>query len=250
MSKIHKKTGLVCMICDEPNINNNVIFHKTRRQTHSLCMECFINYIKPILKISSNNIRKNIKKNSDIIKCPGAFHSEHRNLCKYKIKLSNLIVPECEVSLDIFRITYAMSKDNMYICPEEKCGQVIEIDSQYPGSQLICHECQTSWCRHCLTLPFHTGKSCIELEAENKNTENGKFIWEMTQLGKIKFCPQCHTVCLKENGCNKMICSQCSMKWCWLCLGINIDYDHYNSGKIGVCVGKLWLGVDENGNAV
>ena len=32
MSKIHKKTGSVCMICDEEIGNDGILFHKTRRQ--------------------------------------------------------------------------------------------------------------------------------------------------------------------------------------------------------------------------
>jgi hypothetical protein len=206
--------------------------------------------MKPIIKLSSNNIRKNIRKNADIIKCPGSYHSDNRNICKHSIKLSDLNIPECELSLDVFRITYTMSNNNLYICPEEKCGDVVDVDERYNGNNLRCQQCSTSWCRYCLITPFHKGKSCIELEAENKNTENGKFIWKMNQNGKLKFCPQCHAPCLKESGCNKMVCSECNTKWCWLCLESNICYDHYNSKKIGGCVGKLWQGVDKNGNAI
>lgn len=251
MSKIHKKTGSVCMICDEEIGNDGILFHKSRRQTHSLCKDCAIGYLKPIVSMAANNIRKNIRHNVGIVKCPGSYHSESRNQCKQTTNLKNIKIPECEISLDIFRVTYTLSSNNVYLCPEEKCGQVIElVHPEHTGNKLVCHDCEITWCRQCLVIPYHDKKSCLEVEMENKNSENGKFIWEMKRSGKLKFCPQCRSPCIKNNGCNKMLCTQCNCKWCWICLSINVNYDHYNSDQIGSCTGKLWQGVDENGNAI
>lgn len=250
MSKIHKKTGSVCMICDEP-YERSIMFHKTKRQTHTLCLECGTGYLKPILRMACNNVRKNIRNGVDNIKCPGSYHSASRNQCRHIIKLSNIKIPDCDISMDIFRLVYTLSSPHIYMCPDEKCGQVVDVDPGFHGNMLRCQGgCEITWCRMCLVQPFHSGKSCIEYEAENKNTENGNFIWEMNKRGKLKFCPQCKAATFKNNGCNKMICSLCGVKWCWLCTSTGIDYDHYNSGNIGRCSGKLWEGVDENGNAI
>lgn len=250
MSKLHQKTGSVCIICDEPITEDGVMIHKTRRQSHRLCKVCAIGYLRPILEMACKNLRKNIRVNVGMIKCPGAYHSEPRNQCKKTISLRDIKIPESEISSDIFRIIHTLSSDNVYLCPEGKCGQVIEVDPEYTSNKLICYDCKITWCRQCLTMPYHDNKSCIELEMENKNSDNGKFIWEMKSKGKLKFCPQCRSPCIKNNGCNKMICSQCNCKWCWICCSMNIDYDHYNSDQIGSCTGKLWQGVDENGNAI
>ena len=142
-----------------------------------------------------------------------------------------------------------MAIENAFICPEIKCGQVVEVDKEYTGFNLVCHGgCQTTWCRNCLISPFHDGKSCLEVEAENNKTENGKYIWQMKRQGKLKFCPRCKAPCIKHNGCNKMVCGGCHVKWCWLCKEIGIDYVHFNSERVGNCSGKLWEGLDENGN--
>jgi hypothetical protein len=252
MSKLHKKTGMSCMLCEEPlNEENTIVFHKTRRQTHSLCIECGEGYLAPILNQATNNIRKNIRKNTDIIKCPGSIHCESRNMCKIKCSVHNLIVPESKISIDIFRVSYVLKSDNTFICPDTKCGQVIEVDEEYVDNKLSCYgSCQTSWCRNCLVSPFHDGKSCIEVESENNNTENGKLIWELKTKGSLKFCPQCRSPCMKNSGCNKMICSVCNQRWCWICLETDIDYSHFNSGGVGECNGRLWEGVDENGNDI
>ena len=252
MSKLHKKTGSTCMICDEPlNKEKSILFHKTRRQTHSLCVDCGVGYLKPILVQAANNLRKNLRAGVDLIKCPGSIHSEHRNMCKHVSSLIDLDVPDCDISLDVFRLTYVLTHNDAYICPEMKCGQVVEVDTYYVGNNLACHGgCHTSWCRNCLVSPYHNGKSCIEVEAENKNTENGKLIWDLKRKGKLKFCPQCKAPSIKNNGCNKMVCAVCNRKWCWICKAPNIDYEHFNSGGVGACKGRLWEGVDENGNAV
>jgi hypothetical protein len=148
MSKIHAKTGLICMICDEPNKSDNIVFHKTRRQTHSICMDCGVQYLRPILKMKCNNIRKNIRNNDTVVvKCPGSYHCAKRNQCKCTVHLKDLNIKECDISLDIFRILYTLQSDDY----------------------------------------FH-------------NTDNGKYILQMKNEGKLKFCPQCKTACLKHNG--------------------------------------------------
>jgi len=253
MSKIHNKTGLVCMICDESSKHpiDNIIFHKTRRQTHSICMDCGVEYLRPILKVKCNNIRKNIKNNDTcLIKCPGSYHSLKRNQCNYIADLKDLNIKECDISLDILRILYTSKSDNLFLCPNEQCGQMIEVDINYIRDDIVCNSCNTSMCKKCFVTPYHNGKSCIEVEMENNDTENGKYILQMKNEGKLKFCPQCRTACLKHNGCNKMICSVCDVKWCWICTKLNIDYSHYNTTDVSLCNGKLWEGVDENGNEI
>ena len=122
---------------------------------------------------------------------------------------------------------------------------------EYFGNVLKCHYgCKITWCKDCLITPYHEYKSCIEVEYENKKSENGKFIWDMNNKGLLKFCPDCKAPSIKNNGCNKMICSNCNVIWCWLCLTTQIDYDHYNTILSGLCKGKLWEGVDSNGNDI
>lgn len=245
MSKIHTKTGSVCLICDEQLDNSSIFFHKTRRQTHSLCGDCGVGYLKPVLKMISENLRKNIKKGCGIVKCPGSYHGQARNLCKSNINIDSIILPKnCELSTDFFRISYALSCDTAYLCPEEKCGHVIDVDPDYNDYMLHC-VCKTTWCRQCLHSPFHEGKSCLEFESENKNTENGKLIWELHNKGVLKFCPCCRTPILKNDGCNKIYCIKCGVKWCWICMKTDIDYSHYNSSMSGSCSGKLWEGVED-----
>tara|TARA_Y100000389_G_scaffold137821_1_gene135465 strand:+ start:143 stop:970 length:828 start_codon:yes stop_codon:yes gene_type:complete len=249
MSKIHRKTGSNCILCDE-KYYNGIIFHKTRRQTHGVCVDCGVGYLRPLIRQACNNIRKNIRKNVDKFKCPGCYHGQYRNQCKHICSFSTLNAPDCEISLDIFRLVYTLNSKNVVMCPEENCGQVMDI-CDYRGNKIKCVSgCQTTWCKLCLVQPYHEGKSCIEYELDNNNSENGKFINNMRRNGELKLCPQCNAPTFKHNGCNKMVCSVCNVKWCWLCKTVGIDYDHYNDQNSGTCTGRLWEGVDENGNAI
>ena len=229
---------------------NKILLHKTNRQTHSLCVNCCMGYLGPIIKNIQNNIRLNIRKEVNI-KCPGSYYGLSRNRCKCVIKLADINIPISEMASDIFKILYVLSNNNIYLCPNEKCEHIIEVDSEYFGNVLKCHYgCKITWCKNCLITPYHDNKSCIEVESEHKKSENGKFIWEMNNKGLLKFCPNCRAPSIKNNGCNKMSCSNCNVIWCWLCLSTKIDYEHYNTDLSGLCKGKLWEGVDVNGNDI
>ena len=242
MSKLHKKTGSICMICDEKN-EINILLHKTRRQTHVLCVDCIVGYLKPIIDKKINKIRTSLVVSSTF-KCPGTINGYTRNMCKHDIDFKNIVIPECDLSLDLFRLLYILKNNNVYVCPDINCGNLVEVDTHYIDNSIICYECKLKWCRMCFVSPYHEGKSCIEVEMENNNSENGKMICKLNEEGKLKFCPCCRTPCIKNDGCNKMVCTLCEKKWCWLCLSIDVDYDHYNTTRIGSCSGKLWEGVD------
>lgn len=68
----------------------------------------------------------------------------------------------------------------------------------------------------------------------------------MKEKGLLKFCPSCKTPTFKHDGCSKMTCTRCNIKWCWLCCKTEIDYDHYNSNNASGCSNRLWEGANLN----
>jgi hypothetical protein len=250
MSKIHKKTGNICLICCEEMNGNGILLHKTRRQTHKLCEECGTAYISSVIEQATKNLRHNVRHKVNVINCPGSYHGELRNQCKKEIKITDLNVSHnSKLYTDIFRICYIMKNPNMYLCPNPECGEIIETNPCDYNKRTQCYSCSYVWCRNCQRSPFHEGKSCLEIEAEEKNTETGKLLWEKIGKGEVKFCPQCRSPTEKvkdEQGrfvaCNKIICSQCRLKWCWLCSKPGIDYAHYNPENKTGCANRLWEG--------
>lgn len=250
MSKIHTKSGSICPICCEKILNESISIHKTRRQTHRLCINCGIEYLKPFIENATRNLRNNIRENCDTIRCPGTYHSQLRNQCNKCIKIENISVPNTlPLYTDIFRIIYTLKNSNVFLCINPKCGELIETRPLEP--YIECVSCKINWCKFCLKTPFHHEKSCLELEIEEANTENGKMITEKIKNGFIKLCPCCKSPTEKMRdqtnkfiGCNKIYCNICSTKWCWLCKEANIDYQHYNPNNKTMCSQKLWQGTN------
>lgn len=238
-NKIHIKTKSVCMICDEDiTVNEHVMFHKTQRQTHGLCLNCFDLYASSTVEMITENLRKNIR--NPLIRCPGTYRSLKRNQCCKQIDITTLYVPNTSsLVTHLFRILYTLSSPHMLMCPNKLCGNVVEFFPDDDVSEIVCNNCDTNWCANCFSSPYHKDMSCIEYEINQNNTVNGKYILEMKTEGLLNFCPSCRAPVTKKYGCNKIYC-RCGVKWCFLCSEKNIDYDHFNSHGTNRCANKLW----------
>jgi hypothetical protein len=243
MSKIHNKTNNKCMICGELT-ESIILFHKTRRQTHGLCMECCVGYLKPFIDLHINNIHKNIRINLGRINCPGTTLGLHRNICKKTLNISDISLPVCDINLRKLMLEYLIVNKNAYVCPENTCNALTVFPQRINKSVSIvtCMGCRISWCSVCSVSPYHTDISCAEYELSTLSTLNGSFLKDMREQGILKNCPNCLSTYSKNIGCNKIVCHICRCKWCWLCSETNIDYDHYNYDmeKDTRCKGKLW----------
>ncbi len=251
MSSIHNQTKNQCICCGDSS-SYIILLHKTRRQTHGLCIECAEGYINPILTKITDNIRNKIPVDKLSIKCPGTYTGIHRNQCKTHIDLRLLqerIPNGSSLYTNILRILLILDNSSTFtICHNIKCRDIVEHNSSY---HTACQTCGLTWCKNCLAQPYHEGLNCIEYAIKTSNTIDSKYLDTLKNNGDLKFCPICAVPTIKEKskegkdiGCNKIICSSCGIKWCWLCNKTNIDYDHFNSKAGTPCANKLWLGVD------
>lgn len=244
MAKLHFVTKNQCLICED---DGGIILHKTKRQTHVLCVDCAEGYLTPIFKNITNLLA--ISNNPEqylTVKCPGSYRGLKRNKCSHKINIKKLIVPDnSTIATDLVRILFCDVNAGRYIC--RHCFDLVDVGVYYFDNDLHCQSCNTSWCKTCNIQPYHTGFSCLEHEVIMNSTENGKKISELQKKGELKFCPVCKAPTTKEKnkdgkdiGCNKIKCL-CGIYWCFLCKDVNIDYNHYSSGN---CENRLWEGVD------
>lgn len=252
MSLIHNKTKRICICCNDTT-NYIIILHKTRRQTHGLCIDCAEGYINPVLEKMTINIKHNLRVGSLTIKCPGTYTGQRRNQCNHQIDIKKLLVPNgSSIYTNILRISLVLDNPNLFICQNNSCSDIVE---RFPGLGLSylmeCHSCKTTWCSNCLSQPYHYGLNCVEYNIKTSNDNDSKYLEQLKNDGDLKFCPVCAVSTTKEKnnegkdvGCNKIVCSSCGTKWCWLCDQTNIDYDHFNSKAKNPCANKLWLGVD------
>jgi hypothetical protein len=253
MVKDHKRSGNDCLICCEDISNDRCVFlHKTRRLTHRLCFNCCEGYLGPIFKQILNNLRNKIYNNVTCVICPSSYIGENRNMCNHSIEIKNLKIPQClSIYLDFFKIMYLFNNHNAFLCMNSYCGEILEQDFYDRRCNIICPSCDYHWCKNCNISPYHVGKTCMEVQLANNTTDEAKYINTKINNGEIKLCPICSVPVEKVKkqdgtsvGCNKIICTVCGGKWCWLCLTKNIDYDHFNINSNSRCGNKLWDGVE------
>ena len=144
-----------------------------------------------------------------------------------------------EMATMMFRIHYVVTHVNAYVCPNRQCGEIIHSDNDYE-SELNCVSCKTTWCKNCNVSPFHKNMSCHSYEAKESKTEDGQYKWKLYREGRLKDCPKCRSPAMKTEGCNKMNCTQCGIKWCWVCRAADINYEHFNDQSKNPCAGRLW----------
>jgi len=242
----HLETKL-CLICDENK--SLIILHKTRRQTHCICEDCLTNYlnhnIENYLEIlqGDNNKRKKNDYFFTCLSCPGFMNKK----CNKKIILNEIIKSDSLFFNSLQRIYFYLFTSTSIFCKNKNCKDIIILENDYHFDEINCFSCKISFCKKCNRIPYHKNKTCLEVELEEKKTENSLYINSLIEKNIMKLCPNCKTPIMKDNGCNKMKCQYCHIKWCWLCFETNIDYDHYNNTNSNKkCKGKLWEGVDTN----
>ena len=249
MAKLHTKTGGACICCDEPS-EKPILLHKTRRQTHSLCLGCTKGYLLPRIIQIADNVRQNFRCASTFIKCPGTYHGGHRNQCCSQIDIRDLPKIEPEIDSLVKRVVAVLRSEHFYMCPNSKCPALYVIGPD-GNPHCCCPLCRIEWCCNCMVQPYHLGLTCIEHEASQAKSENGRYIWKLHLQGDLHFCPSCKVPTVKQKdgkgkdiGCNKMSCKRCRVRWCWLCREMNIDYSHYNPNSKTRCGNRLWEGTE------
>ncbi|TNY19015.1 hypothetical protein DMC30DRAFT_418315 [Rhodotorula diobovata] len=72
----------------------------------------------------------------------------------------------------------------------------------------------------------HVPLSCEEADEESR-LPGVHAVAEAMSAALIRPCPKCTVPCLKSDGCNKMVCSQCGAYWCYSCRSPIKGYDHF-----------------------
>ncbi|KAF8911320.1 hypothetical protein CPB85DRAFT_1303537 [Mucidula mucida] len=81
--------------------------------------------------------------------------------------------------------------------------------------------CGAVTCRNCKKA------SVLEME-EDKHLDGRHAIEEAMTRALMRNCPKCNKAFIKDAGCNKMICPNCSTMSCYVCRQVITGYDHFN----------------------
>jgi hypothetical protein len=246
MSKrVNGITRSSCIICmtDYDQDTPRIVIHETKRQVHSACVECIDMYLSEKLNIMLLNgtYKSNCILSCKFV-CPGNPNGLQKNQCKHTffICCSDKYTNRCpKTAENIQKICQLDTSDYLHLCSNKSCRKVVK---ETPFYMVDCPDCHTTKCVLCNVEPFHLGMSC-EQHKKNDMTVD-KELEELLRSNVIRFCPSCNHAIEKTNDtCNKVYCSECHTKFCWLCGEAHIDYDHFRIGNPNKCAGKLFEGI-------
>ncbi|KAI0632604.1 hypothetical protein C8Q77DRAFT_1118443 [Trametes polyzona] len=108
--------------------------------------------------------------------------------------------PFCE-----YKVVIENDQERLFRCENEACGAV------------TCRKCKK---------PDHLPKSCEEV-SEDKKLGVRHAIEEAMTRALMRNCPKCQKAFVKEMGCNKMTCPNCSALSCYVCRQLITGYEHF-----------------------
>ena len=242
--QISKKNALIISKIDVASLENP-----------SLCKLCYMN------SVSNDTYKTHFA-------CSHDFYCKEcvKTYLTYKIingNVSNIecIVPECNriftlddvkalVSPQLFnKYRYHLHRKTIMTinrgkypvnCPFPDCEEIVFLDTQIneKNNKIICHNGH-KFCAKCKELTWHSIEYCTDYtEAIMKKLNRSK------DRNRIKMCPHCKVVIEKTGKKNEVLCSNCSFKFCWLCLD-KCDENHYSIFNITGCYGRKYLTQEE-----
>jgi len=98
--------------------------------------------------------------------------------------------------------------------------------------QQRCSYCDVYFCFQCGEEGYHLDYSCLEWMQYLVNLANDAIDFEILdgisgkerianlkwKIANSKSCPRCYTLINREEGCNKVDCTMCGHRFCWMCL--------------------------------
>jgi len=133
------------------------------------------------------------------------------------------------------------STGDLFACPTPNCPMRVALEAG-EEPRLQCTECKKESCLRCGAQPYHKGFTCeehAERQARNKRAkkaqsqiEDDKSFKQWMEDTGTKQCPTCGMAVSKQNldsqnnqyqECHKMMCRNCSTKFCFKCSKILTD---------------------------
>jgi hypothetical protein len=110
-------------------------------------------------------------------------------------------------------------------CP--KCGSQATLPKKEKTMSCPLVSCRYQSCRMC-SEPAHEPIRCSEVEKQIV-TGARSFIEESMTDAYVRKCPSCNYAFVRDSGCNKMTCANCSVLSCYICRQQIQDVFHFNA---------------------
>ncbi|XP_054152748.1 E3 ubiquitin-protein ligase RNF14-like [Oppia nitens] len=218
-------TEITCALClDEKQLAD---FREFGQCQHLFCRVCLGQFLAQ--KISDGIVLN--------IKCPSGVGDSLDSQCSVEAShqlIRELLDPDLLVRYDELLLKKNVEHlDNVINCPT--CNLPVEFDS---GTCLAyCYTCDYAFCTSCGQV-YHGATDCVNNDDEEsrrqREAENHES--ELFINANFKQCPQCSSPCDKDEGCNHVICKNCHVQFCWLCLTDVSDKQVYDRHYLSECV--------------
>ncbi|KAL1735070.1 hypothetical protein EV714DRAFT_201568 [Schizophyllum commune] len=209
---------------------------------HLFCKECMLSYAET--KLGSHDVKISCMDQSG---CKELFpESELRRFLPEKLMtLYDRVKQRKEIE--------QAGLDGLEECPF--CDYKVVIDN--PDEKLFrcgnVEDCGAVSCRNCKKLD-HLPKTCQEME-EDKKLDSQHLVEEAMSKALVRNCPnaQCGKPFIKDDGCNKIVCTNCRTLSCYICRKVIAGYEHFNQAAPGTASTSkkcpLWDGPVERRHA-
>ncbi|XP_043254226.1 E3 ubiquitin-protein ligase RNF14-like [Colletes gigas] len=235
-----EKNYHTCIICFEEYKGKNCT--KLQNCSHVYCKNCIQKYVA--VTINGNIITD--------IKCPALCCTFSITMDEIKDLCPNLF---SKYESSLLQITLRSMNDIIF-CPQISCQCPL---ITYNDTLAICSNCDHAFCRYCYKV-YHGIEPCAmtsdytkKLIEDYKNANKYQkqllikkhgiqsiqrvvenYLTKEYLQKNVKPCPNCQTMIVKIDGCNKMTCIHCKAHFCWLC-GTHITtldaYQHFWRGE-------------------
>ena len=211
----HRERGEVieCGCCFD-DVTLLKVTHCNGNETHYFCIDCAERNASNDIGNSRYDLRC-----MDQSGCTATFSRDQRKrfLDDNMIEKLERIQQQDEIrKADLQNLSTCPFCDFAAICPP------VEEDREFRCHNLECGEIS---CRHC-KLKSHIPLTCEESKKEDGVSER-RVIEEARTEALIRTCEKCKVRILKEDGCNKVICTSCKAVLCDYC-GKDITKVMYN----------------------
>lgn len=141
-------------------------------------------------------------------------------------EMTKIALERCEQEANL-RMAGIENLASCPFCPYAAEYPPVEIDKEF---RCQAPDCEKISCRLC-KLESHIPKSCEEHAKEN-GLSIRRQIEEAMSAALIRKCNKCSAPFVKDEGCNKMTCTQCRNIQCYVC-SKSCGYDHFNDASRG-----------------
>lgn len=191
------------------------------------CKVCYYStdiYTRPCCNLAvcsscmSSYITEKIKNSELKIKCPNSNCNKLLSKDEIALEIDENLLKKFNQYLVDFN-----NEINIKTCPQ--CCHIMKLDiklfkrkktKKHP-TKVKCEECSFDWCFEC-HAPWHENISCKQYKKSDKSFKQWtKEYTDKSDQINARRCPECKTFIQRSDGCQHMICSKCSVSFCYDC---------------------------------